>query len=512
MTASAEIKLSKHIDDNIELLNDALGVGVSFDLICRKMTVAGRKIALYYINGMVKDEVMTLILRNLDTLQRQDISVHTLEKLLNEHINHIQVQTEGDLPTIINNIMSGPLAIVVDGEDRVLIVDVRSYPGRQPDEPDLEKVVRGSRDGFVETLLFNTALLRRRIRDPRLRFAVMHSGVRSKTDIVVAYMEDITNPELVDNVKERIKAIKIDGLPMAEKAVEELISPGSYWNPFPKVRYTERPDVAAAHLLEGRVLVMVDTSPSVIIAPATLWDQMQHAEEFRQNPAVGVYVRWVRYIGIAASIFLLPLWFLFAIQPEILPPSLKFIGPNEPGKVPLIGQFLMAELAIDWIRLAAIHTPTPLATSLGIIAALLIGDMAVQVGLFTAEVIMYTAIAMVGVFLTPSYELSWATRLVRLFLLLSVAAFRLPGLIAAALIILVYLARTKSFGVPYLWPLIPLNLQNLKTIFIRTPVSMQNIRPSILKPKQSVRQTTKNPVLSPARKPTEPGRRGNEEK
>ncbi|MEG6616286.1 spore germination protein [Peptococcaceae bacterium 1198_IL3148] len=501
--ATDEATLSKHLDDNITTLNEQLGVGKSYDLICRKMTVAGKKIALYYINGMVKDDVMTLILRNLDQLERQDISLHTLQKLLSEHINHIQVQAESKLTTIINNVMSGPLALVVDGEDQALIIDVRTYPGRQPQEPDLEKVVRGSRDGFVETVLLNTVLLRRRIRDPRLRFEVMQSGARSKTDIVIGYIADIANPEMVAQVKERVKSINIDGLPMAEKAVEELITPGSYWNPFPKVRYTERPDVAAVHLLEGRVLVMVDTSPSVIIAPSTLWDHMQHAEEFRQNPTVGVYVRWARYIGIAASIFLLPLWFLFAIQPDLLPPSLRFIGPNDPGKIPLIGQFLLAELAIDWIRLAAIHTPTPLATSLGIVAALLIGDMAVGVGLFTAEVVMYTAVAMVGVFLTPSYELSWANRLVRLFLLLSVAALQLPGFLVASMIVLALLASTKSFGAPYLWPVIPFDFKGLKTIFIRTPVSVQNHRPSILKPQQTIRQSTQQRRLAPARKPEE---------
>ncbi|MBM7854690.1 stage V sporulation protein AF [Desulfohalotomaculum tongense] len=504
VTIPDEAKLTKHIDKNIDTLNEALGVGKSYDLICRKMTIAGKKkIALYYVNGMVKEDIMTMILHNLDELDRQDISVHTLEKLLNEHINHIQVQKESKLTTIINNVMSGPLALVIDGEDQALVIDVRNYPGRQPQEPDLEKVVRGSRDGFVETVLLNTALLRRRIRDPRLRFEVMQSSIRSKTDIIIAYIEDVANEETVERIKERIKSINIDGLPMAEKAVEELITPGSYWNPFPKVRYTERPDVAAAHLLEGRVLVMVDTSPSVIIAPVTLWDHMQHAEEFRQNPAVGVYVRWARYLGIFTSIFLLPVWLLFALQPELLPPDLRFIGPNEPGKIPLIGQFLIAEVAVDWIRMAAIHTPTPLATSLGIIAALLIGDMATQVGLFTAEVIMYTAVSMVGVFLTPSFELSWANRLVRLFLLLAVAIFRLPGLIIATLAVFAYLANTKSFGVPYLWPVIPLNFQYLKTIFVRTPVSMQNTRPSILKPKEAIRQGTNQAAPEPARKPEE---------
>ena len=483
-----EIRLTKRLDQNIKILNKILGVDTSYDIVCRKMNIAGKKLALYYLNGMVDIEIMTLILHNLDEVPRQDLVVNTLEKLLHTHINHIQVQTATKLPTIIDQIMSGPLALLIDGEEQALIIDVRSYPGRQPQEPDLEKVTRGSRDGFIETLLFNTALIRRRIRDPKLRCEIMQAGVRSKTDIVIAYIDDIANGEMVDQIKERIRAIKIDGLPMAEKAVEELIEPGSCWNPFPKVRYTERPDVAATHLLEGRILVMVDTSPDVIITPCTLWDHMQHAEEFRQNPTVGVYVRWVRYIGILASIFLIPVWFLFATNQELLPPGLEFIGPKEVGEIPLIIQFLIAELAVDWIRLAAIHTPTPLATSLGIIGAILVGEVAVKIGLFTSEVVIYTAVAMVGLFLTPSIELSWANRLVRLFLLLATAALGAVGLMFASLAVLLFLIRTKSFGVPYLWPLIPLNFKYLKTIFIRTPVSMQNTRPSILKPKQSRRQ------------------------
>ena len=286
---------------------------------------------------------------------------------------------------------------------------------------------------------------------------------------------------------------------MAEKAIEELIEPGKYGGLFPKVRFTERPDVAVSHLLEGRVLIMVDTSPSIIITPCTLWDHLQAAEEYREGPPVGIYIRWVRYAGVLAALFLLPLWFLFAIQPELLPPSLRFIGPSEPGKIPLIGQFLLAELAIDMIRLATIHTPSPLAMATGLIAALLIGDMAVTVGLFNAEVVMYTAAAAVASFMIPSYEMSWAIRLVRLFLLLATAAFRLPGLIISALLVLVYLLRTKSMGVPYLWPLIPFNAKEMLNVIIRTPVSVRNERPSIFHPRDIMRQA----VPGAARKPQE---------
>ncbi|AEF94902.1 GerA spore germination protein [Desulfotomaculum nigrificans CO-1-SRB] len=490
-------KVHPDLEKNIKYLNDIMGHGKSFDIILRRFNVGGKEIAMYFVNGFVKDDIMSLILRNLDELKRSDISPNSLKKLFNEHINHIQVELVDNLEKVIDGVLSGPLALLIDGEEQALIIDLRQYPGRLPQEPDLEKVVRGPRDGFVETILMNTLLIRRRLRDPRLRNEAMQVGTRSKTDIVISYIEDIANPELVERVKKNLQKIKIDGIPMAEKAVEEIIQPGKYGNLFPKVRFTERPDVAVTHLLEGRILIMVDTSPSIIIVPSFLWDHLQAAEEYRQGPPVGVYIRWVRYIGVAITLFILPLWFLFAVQPELLPPALKFIGPSKMGKIPLIGQFLLAELAIDMIRLATIHTPTPLATSTGIIAALLIGDVAVKVGLFSSEVVMYTAIAAVASFMIPSYEMSWAVRIVRLFLLLATAAFRLPGLIIATLFTLAYLARTKSLGVPYLWPLIPFNAKEMLSVIIRTPVEIRNTRPAILHPRNPIRQA----VPEPARKP-----------
>ena len=486
----------------MEYLNDVLGYGKSFDIILRRFNVAGKDIAMYFVNGFVKDEVMSLILRNLDELRRGEVTPNSLKKLFHEHVNHIQVEAVDSLEKVIDGVLSGPLAMLIDGEEQALVIDLRQYPSRAPQEPDLEKVVRGSRDGFVETLVQNCLLIRRRLRDPRLRNEVMQVGTRSKTDVVISYISDIANPDLVQKVKDNLQKVKIDGIPMAEKAVEELIEPGKYGNLFPKVRFTERPDVAAAHLLEGRILVMVDTSPSIIITPCTLWDHFQAAEEYRQGPPVGIYVRWVRYAGLAIALFLLPLWFLAAIQPELLPPALQFIGPNKPGKIPLIGQFVLAELAIDMIRLATIHTPSALATATGIIAALLVGDMAVTVGLFNSEVVMYTAIAAVATFLIPSYEMSWAVRIVRLFLLLITAAFRLPGLIVGALLVLVYLMRTRSLGVPYLWPLIPFNAKEMLAVLIRTPVAVRNIRPAIFHPLNKVRQATPEPARKPDKKKT----------
>ncbi|MFZ5647760.1 MAG: spore germination protein [Bacillota bacterium] len=492
-------RLTKNIEENLSMLEERISTKENFDVIARRMTLGNVKVALLFIDGLTNDQIVTHILKELVDIRPGELSLHTFDKLFSRYVPYTEVEKVNTLDDVVSKVLMGPQVLLVDGEDSAIVIDARTYPARQPEEPDLEKVVRGSRDGFVETLVFNTALIRRRIRDPRLRMEVLQAGERSKSDVCVCYIKDVANPGLVESIKEKIKNIRIDGLPMAEKAVEELISPGSFWSLFPKVRYTERPDVAVAHLLEGHVLVLVDTSPSVMIAPVTYWHHLQHAEEYRQNPTTGVYIRWLRYFGVAASIFLLPLWLMAVLDPTLLPPWLKFIGPDKPGKVPLITQFLLAEFSVDMVRLATIHTPTALASGISIVAALLLGQIAVEVGLFSSEVVMYVAIAMIGTFLTPSYELGWANRIVRLFLLIMVAAFGWPGMVIGTLAFIAYLAFTKSFGVPYLWPVIPFNWNGFKGILVRTPIAMSNIRPSILKPREKLRQA----VPDPARKKIE---------
>lgn len=499
-------RLSKDLKVNQDLLDEKLAFDKNFDLVRREMEIGGKKVLMVFVDAFANADLMVEILQKLTALDRQDLSVDAFKKLFYQHINYVEVDQTEYLEDLIEKMLSGPLVLLVDGIDHGIILDVRTYPARSPQEPDLEKVVRGSRDGFTETLVFNTALIRRRIRDPKLRMEYIQAGNRSKTDIVISYIEDVANEDLVQTIREKISSINIDGLPMAEKAVEELILPGSYWNPLPRVRYTERPDVAAIHLLEGHVLVMVDTSPSIMIAPVTYFHHLQHAEEYRQSPSIGIYLRWIRFIGVAASIILTPLWLLAVLQPQILPNWLSFIGPDKVGKVPIFLQFLIAEITVDMVRMATIHTPTALATAVGIIAALLIGDMAVGVGLFNAEVIMYTAAVVVGNYLTPSYELSLVNRLFRLFLLVMVGLFKLPGMIIGLALIMALLVFSKSFGIPYFWPVIPFNAKALLNILIRKPVPTSNIRPKIVHPRDSDRQG----VPVPARKVgKEQGKNGN---
>ena len=474
------MKLKKKLQDNLAYLKEQLGVEENFDVIVRELEIGGKDVALIFVDGFVKDE-LTLILRHLLSLEREDLATNPIEKLYRRYIPYFEVDKIDNYEDIIGNVLAGPVALVIDGATEAILIDTREYPARGPEEPDIERVTRGSRDGFTETLVFNTALLRRRIRDPNLRVELLQVGRRSKTDIALLYIKDIADPGTIDLLRDRIKQIDIDGLPMAEKTVEEFLTLGT-WNPFPQVRYTERPDVAAIHILEGHILIFVDTSPSVIIAPATIFHHVQHAEEFRQNAAVGVYLRWVRYFGILLSLIITPIWLLFVLQPQLLPPMLRFIGPQETTSIPAFLQLLLAEVGLDLIRMAAIHTPSALATALGIIAAFMIGEIAINVGLLTGEAVLYMAVAAVGTFATPGYEFAFAIRLARLWLLIAVGFFRLPGLLGSGLVLAVLLMRTKSFNVPYLWPLVPFNGQALLDIILRRPVPAMFQRPSFLHP------------------------------
>ncbi len=479
--------VSKKISDNKKALEERIGLNRSFDVIFREMTFGTKKTALLVLNGFAKDEIITEILKRLSFLNRDQLVPATLKAMFEEFIPHIQVAIVSDMSGVVDGVLAGKSALFIEQETSAVLIDAKAYPVRSIEEPALERVVRGARDGFTETLLTNVTLVRRRIRDPRLKLECVKVGRRTRTDVCIAYINDIADLELVESIRDKIAKIDIDGIPLAEKQLEEFII-GKGWNPFPSVRYTERPDVVSAHLLEGHVIVFVDTSPSVMILPTTFFHLVQHAEEHRQAPFIGTYLRWIRFVGILASLFLLPLWFLMAIEPEVRPRALDFIGPDQTGDIPLLAQFLIAEFGVDLMRMAAVHTPSPLVTAMGLIAAILVGEIAVKVGLFVNEVILYISVAAIGMYATPNYELGLAVRIARLVLLIAAALFKVPGLVIVTTLLVIFLAVQRSYNSPYLWPFIPFDAKALFTILFRQPVTLSKVRPSLTKTTDNTRQ------------------------
>ncbi|WP_255286838.1 MULTISPECIES: spore germination protein [unclassified Bacillus (in: firmicutes)] len=489
MSRSNEQKwpIPESVNEIENYMKQRVGLGISFDLGVRKLNVLKKDVQIYYCNGLCDTRFIIELIEELVQLNNHEKQSTDIYKLIYNRLLNQSVQPIHKLDELVDLVLSGQIVVVIEGEKTALAVDVRSYPGRSPQEPDTEKVVRGSRDGFVENIILNTALTRRRIRDERLRFEMIKVGERSKTDVAIGYLEDVADADLLNILRKEIKAINVDGIPMGDKTIEEFIVKQG-WNPFPMVRYTERADVAAAHILEGHIIIYCDTSPSVIITPTTYFHHVQHAEEFRESPAMGTFVRWTRFLGILASIILLPLWLLFVMEPSLLPENIAFIGPNKQTNIPVVVQLILADFGIEFLRMAAIHTPTPLSTAMGLIAAVLIGQIAIDVGLFVPEVILYVALAGIGTFTTPSYELGVANKIARMILMILVALFHTPGFVIGCTAMFLFVVHMRAFNTPYFWPFLPFEPKGFMQIVIRRAIPGSLLRPSIVRPRNRFRQ------------------------
>ncbi len=481
-----EKPISKRLNTNLEVLKKELGAGESFDVLVRTFEIGCKDAAMVFIDGFIKDELIIPIMKLMETT-REDISVDAIKKILNNRLPYYEVETVDTLDKIIDQILAGPQVLLLDGEEQGIIIDGRTWLSRTPNEPELEKSTRGPGDGFIETMLFNVNAVRRRIRDVNFRAEVLKVGKRTRNDVALVYMKDIVNPELVDDIRTKLKSIEIDGIPLADKSVEDIITGGSI-NPLPRVRYTERPDNVAAHILEGHLAIIVDNSPTSLIIPAPFFSHIQNLENYRKGPVLGTYLSLMQLMAIFISVLLPAIWLLLATNKAILPEYLQFIGVRQESSIGLGLQFILASIGIDLIRMASIQTPSTLSTSLSLIGALLLGDFAVKVGLFSPEVILYIAIAAISNFSIPGYEMALVLRLFRFLFILGVIIAGIWGFGAVLFLVFFWLVLTKSFGVPYLWPLLPFDYQALKSFLIpQTVLDLSKKRPAAYNLQDKVR-------------------------
>jgi stage V sporulation protein AF len=472
--------LHKKLDKNLNSLKNKLGADESFDVLTRTFEIGRTKAGLVFLDGFVKDSIV-FIMRTLMKAKEEEMSVDKMKKLKEKLVPYFEISTAKNQEEVVQAILSGPQVLLLDGLDQALIIDGRTWMSRSPDEPELEKSTRGPADGFVETMLFNVVAIRRRIRDANFRAEVVQVGKRSKNDVALVYIKDIVNPDLPKEIKTKLKEIDIDGLALADKTIEEVITGGTL-NPLPLVRYTERPDNVAAHILEGSLAVIVDNSPTVLILPSPFLSQIQTLEIYRKGTVIGTYLSFLRLFAIPISVLLPVIWFLLATNPEIVPEYLSFIGVKESSTIGLGVQFILASLGIDLIRMASIQTPSTLATSLSLIGALILGDFAVKVGLFSPEVILYMAFATLSNFALPGYEVALVLKLCRLLLLLGAIIGNFWGFGVVSVFIFIWFVSTKSFGVYYMWPIIPFDYQALKSYTIRQSVmDLSHRRPKAFK-------------------------------
>lgn len=468
--------LTKNIHRNVELMKEHLPLDKSFDVIQREFIIGGKSSYLFFIDGFIKDDVVERILSGFFQISPEDFkSVHELKDFIHKYIPYIEVAKENKLKSIAKEVLSGPMAILIDGFDEAIILDVRTYPVRGIEEPEKEKALKGSKDGFVETIVFNTALVRRRIKDPSLIFEMFTVGKRSQTDVVIGYIDGLVDKKTLKALQKHIDEINVKSLVMSEQSIVEAIVQSKWYNPFPKARYTERPDVAAAHILEGKILLIIDNSPSAIILPTTIFDFLQDVDDFYQPVIIGNYLRLIRNFTLMATLLITPLYTLAVKYAYRLPVWLEFITPKDPYDVPIFLQFLILEFSIDALQLASLNTPGSLGMSLSVVGALILGDFAVQTGWFIPHTILYMAIVALGSYSQPSIDLGYSIKIIRILLLTLTAAFNIWGFIAGLIITFALLATNKTItGKSYLYPLIPFEFSALKRLIFRVKLDTEN--------------------------------------
>lgn len=447
-------------------LDKALHAKENFDIVSREITIAEKKAIYYCVDGFCKDELMQKLLQYFIDFKTEDLpqDANTLCKM----IPYVEIETQTDEHKILLSILSGMFALFIDGYDECILIDSRTYPARGVDEPEKDKVLRGSKDGFVETLIFNTALIRRRIRNTDLCIECLQVGEVSATDISICYMSQRVNPDFLSWIKKRIKQIKVDSLTMNQESLAECIYPAKWYNPFPKFKYTERPDTAVAQILEGNVIILVDNSPYAMILPISILDMIQEADDFYFPPITGSYLRLSRFLILVISYFITPTFLLFSAHPEWIPRGFEFIEITDQINVALIWQFLILELALDGLRLASVNAPSMLSTPLSVTAGLILGEFAVKSGWFNSEVMLYMAFVAIATYTHPSYELGYAFKFFRMIHLVLVAIFDLPGYIIGIILLLFAIASNKMIsGQSYLYPLIPPTPENIKKALVR---------------------------------------------
>lgn len=465
-------RLSEDYRENVDTFDKILCVSENFDILKKVLRIGSDELTLYFIDGFVKDAIMQKMMIHFLSLDGLGVpGGDCAEEFLRCGVPYVEAEVCEDIDAMVRMLLSGATVILGSTFSGYgIIADTRTYPARETAEPENDRVIKGARDGFVETLIFNTALIRRRIRDPRLKMHYACVGESSATDVVICYIEGKADGKYVEDLKRRISEIRTEALTVGTQSLSELLIPSRWYNPFPKVRTTERPDAAAAQLMEGNVLIICDNSPEVMVLPSSLFDFMQETNDFYFSPLTGSYLRLLRYTIFFMTLFLTPLWTLAIRHPEALPTWLEFVLPTQTGRLPIIVQLFLAEFVIDGLRLASMNTPGMLANSLSVIGGLILGDFSIQIGWLIPEVILYGAFVAIANFSQRNYELGYAFKFLRMMLLILTWVLGIFGFTVGIFLIILLLLSNETLNGDrsYLYPLVPFNARALVRMIFRT--------------------------------------------
>lgn len=488
-----KILVSPNLNENIKYIKTVFER--CHDVVMREFKINLQKPIdgfLVYIEGMVDnrltaDNILGSLQQNLSHVQRQKGNVFdTVKDML---LSTTQVEIAADMAKVVETVLAGQAVLFIEGTPKAIISSVRKLEARSIDEPQTEPLVRGPRDGFVESLQINATLIRRRIKSCRLKMEVLKIGTLTQTDVAIFYIDGIVNDKLVREVKKRLERIEIDGV-LESGYLEEFIEddPNSI---FPQVNTTERPDRLCACLMEGRVGILVDNTPMCLIVPATFPQLLQSPEDYYNRFPYATFTRVLRVITMNIALLLPSLYIaVLTFHQEMLPTPLliSIAGQREGVPFPAFLEALMMELVFEFLREAGVRLPRPIGQAVSIVGALVIGQAAVSAGLVSSAMVMVVSLTAIASFTIPTISGSYVIRLLRFPIMILAASFGLFGVMVGLMAVLIHICQLRSFGVPYLAPLAPLKFSELKDTFIRMPWWAMTRRPTLLKVPDPVRQ------------------------
>ena len=459
------LSMSENYEENVRGFASLLRTDENFDILERHLLIGTERMALYYIDGLTKDgDLQKLMQFFLNTGE-----IGTAQAFL-LRLPYVEAEIADAPDRLATAVLSGQTVLFAEKFGaRAVVLDLRHYPTRSLSEPESDKVMQGARDGFLETLAVNTVLIRRRIRDVRLTMEHHTLGGSSQTDVVLCYMKGVADPARVKAIADKIASIHPRSVTLGFQSLAESLIRRGWWNPFPKIRTTERPDTAAAQIMEGSILVLCDTSPQAMILPTSLFDYLQQTDDYYFPPLTGTYLRLVRTLILILSVFSTSLWYLALQYADALPPMFSFLIPAEPGQLPILAQIYLAELAIDGLKIASMNTPDMLSNSLSVVGALVLGDFAIGVGWFCQDVILYMAFVAIANFAQQNHELGYAFKFMRMLILALTAALGAPGFFVGLILFCFFAAANPTLDGSrhYLYPLIPFNGKALLRLLFR---------------------------------------------
>lgn len=454
-------------DESVRQIDTMLHLPGNFGFIKREITVCGMGATVYLTEGLHDGEAAARI---VEACMHADTLPPTADAFAKTHLPYGEEETTTDAHTAFLGCVTGCLLLLCAAyPGTYFLVKCRNIPARPLNEPEHDKVLRGNHVGFGETLPRNCALIRRQLPDPSLVMKGMRIGAFSQTTVVLCYMTGMADMRYVDAIEKRLSTISCRALSLGMQSLAECLIKKRVWNPFPRFRYTERPDAAAASLCEGSILLLCDNSPQAMILPVSIFSFLQETNDFYMPPFTGTYLRLVRFGTFLLSIYLVPVWYALVFHTQDLPPWLDFITLSEPATVPVLFQLLLIELAIDGLKIASMNTPNALANSLSVIGGLILGEFAVNVGWFQPESILYMSVVGIAHFAQNNYELGYALKYVRVAMLLLVAFLGWWGVLLGSVLFVFLLATTPTLDGTrsYFYPLIPFDGATLFSLFFR---------------------------------------------